>query len=118
MEEVFPDPSEVLERGHTDLYHLIRNHGGKVLLSQKLNMEGTFNNGITINYGLFSLSVAVNLLDFIRHQFIAMSPPLQYPFISMPSEEDFIRCGRGDLAEQVVKVRVGMSSMNETLCDS
>eukprot|EP00970_Alexandrium_tamarense_P019993 scaffold14703_cov200-Alexandrium_tamarense.AAC.3 len=103
MEEVFPDPSEVLERGHTDLYHLIRNHGGKVLLSQKLNMEGTFNNGITINYGLFSLSFAVNLLDFIRHQFIAMSPPLQYPFISMPSEEDFIRCGRGDLAEQVVK---------------
>ena len=105
-EEVFPDPSDVKNNGYINLHHLIRIHGGKVLLAQKLSMKlyrGEIKTDTHIDYGAFTLDFAIRLLHFIRSEFMTLSPPLAYPIISMPLEQDLLRRGHDDLASLVVK---------------
>ena len=99
-EGIFPDPADVKSRGHVQLSHLIRIHGGKQLLATKLNMDLASNISVQ-SWGPFSLNFAVQLLQFIRERYMTMSPPLLYPIISMPSEQDLIRFGCAELAQQV-----------------
>jgi len=105
-EEVFPDPSDVKNNGYISLHHLIRIHGGKVLLAQKLSMKlyrGEIKTDTHIDYGAFTLDFAIRLLHFIRSEFMTLSPPLAYAIISMPLEQDLLRRGHDDLASLVVK---------------
>jgi len=41
-EDLFPDPSQVLMRGHKQLHELIRIHGGKTLLGEKVSRFAVF----------------------------------------------------------------------------
>mmetsp|Transcript_18185 Transcript_18185/g.38280 ORF Transcript_18185/g.38280 Transcript_18185/m.38280 type:complete len:590 (-) Transcript_18185:533-2302(-) len=101
-EEYFPEPTEIIANGHGELALLIQKHGGKVLLAQKLDMR--LSSGIDkLVWGPMTLDFAIQLLHFIRSQFLQMTPPLLYPIICMPSEKDLIRCGREDLVCQVVE---------------
>ena len=105
-EDYFPDPLDVLDNGHEHLFHLIRIHGGKVLLAQKLSMKLQNNEASResdLNWGPFTFDFAIQLLHFIRSEFLNMSPPLAYPLISMPLERDLLRCGQDNLAALVVK---------------
>ena len=105
-EEVFPDPLDVKKNAYTNLHHLIRIHGGKVLLAQKLSMKlyrGEIKTDAHIDYGQFTLDFAIRLLNFIRSEFMTSSPPLAYPMISMPLEQDLLRRGHDDLASLVMK---------------
>jgi len=108
-EEFFPEPSDVLMHGHTHLHDLIRIHGGKTLLAQRLDMKFAWDSGSdatqsgSISWGAFSLGFAVQLLSFIRSQYIPMIPPLSSAHISMPSENDLIRCGHQELAALVLR---------------
>jgi len=99
-EDIFPDPVDVKSRGHEQLSVLIRSHGGKQLLAQKLDMELTSIISIQ-SWGPFSLDFAIELLQFIRERYVTMSPPLSYPVLSMPSERDLKRFGREDLCLKV-----------------
>jgi len=104
-EDVFPDPLDVKTNHHTNLYHLIRIHGGKVLLAQKLSMKlyrGEIKDGSSIDWGPITLDFIIRLLHFIRSEFMTMSPPLNYPIISMPLEQDFHRRGQDNLASLVI----------------
>lgn len=56
-----------------------------------------------IYWGPITLDFAIRLLHFIRSEFLTMSPPLNYPTISMPLEKDLIRRGQHDLAAMVIK---------------
>ena len=98
-EEVFPDPADVKSHGHEQLSMLIRNHGGKQLLAQKLDMMLVSKVSIQ-SWGPFSLDFAIDLLQFIRERYVTMSPPLPYPVISMPSERDLKRFGYEDLCQK------------------
>ena len=89
----------MLSKGHTQLYDLIRVHGGKTLLAQKLDMKFAWNEDPSLSWGNFSLTFAVELLQLIRSQYMQVYPPLSPPVISMPSEKDLN--GHGDLAAQV-----------------
>lgn len=100
-EDTFPDPDVVKKRGHVQLSHLIRTHGGKLLLAQKLDMELAASTMSIQSWGQFSLNFAIQLLQFIREQYMTISPPLTFPIISMPSEQDLIRFGYDDLKHQI-----------------
>jgi hypothetical protein len=125
-EEYFPDPTDVLTHGHQQLYDLIRIHGGKTMLAQKLDMKYAWEVNIDAVYcntrhnqssmvahqgaliprsnrswGPFSLGFAVKLLNFIRSQYLLLNPPLSCAHISMPSEKDLIRGGYKELANQM-----------------
>ena len=123
-EEDFPDPSDVLLHGHKQLYDLIRIHGGKTMLAQKLDMKFGWNTSddvailnqtstITnkkvssprgyLRWGPFSVRFAIQLLQFIRSKYLLLNPPLSCAHISMPSESDLLRCGHVDLAAQVTR---------------
>lgn len=105
-EEVFPDTSDVKKNGHHNLHALIRIHGGKVLIARKLSMKlyrGETDKEIDIHFGPITLNFAIRLLHFIRHEFMAMSPPLAYPMISMPLEQDLLRRGQDELASLVTE---------------
>lgn len=101
-EEYFPEPTEIIANGHGELALLIQKHGGKVLLAQKLDMRLSSDIDKLV-WGPMTLDFAIQLLHFIRLQFLQMTPPLLYPIICMPSEKDLIRCGRKDLVCQVVE---------------
>ncbi|KAL7457530.1 hypothetical protein ACHAWC_009103 [Mediolabrus comicus] len=100
-EDTFPDPDLVKKRGHVQLSHLIRTHGGKLLLAQKLDMELAASTMSIQSWGPFSLDFAIQLLQFIREQYMTINPPLTFPIISMPSEQDLIRFGYDDLTHQI-----------------
>jgi hypothetical protein len=123
-EEFFPDPSNVLLHGHKQLHDLIRIHGGKTMLAQKFDMKFGWNAsddvGISnqtslisnkkvsrprgyLSWGPFSVRFAIELLQFIRSQYLLLNPPLSCAHISMPSESDLLRCGYVDLAAQVTR---------------
>jgi hypothetical protein len=127
-EEFFPEPTDVVMNGHAQLHDLIRIHGGKTMLAQKLDMKFAWNTcdadvdnttivnqaspimhrGILsssryLSWGPFSVRFAVQLLHFIRSQYLLLNPPLSCAHISMPSEGDLIRCGHDDLAAQVTR---------------
>ena len=91
----------MLSNGHTQLYDLIRVHGGKTLLAQKLDMKFAWDADASESWGWgkFSLTFAVELLQFIRSQYMQIDPPLSPPVISMLVEKDLN--GHGDLAAQV-----------------
>ena len=99
-QDTFPHPTDVELNGHKELAALIRNHGGKQLLAQKLDMELVSTISIQ-SWGTFSLDFAIELLQFIRERYAAMSPPLAYPVISMPSARDLKRHGCEDLCHKV-----------------
>ena len=99
-DEIFPDPMEVKTNGHENLSVLIRSHGGKQLLAQKLDMELVSTRSIQ-SWGPFSLDFAIELLQFIRERYMEMSPPMPYPVLSMPSERDLKMFGRDDLCSKV-----------------
>jgi hypothetical protein len=125
-EEFFPDPADVLMHGHKQLHDLIRIHGGKTMLAQKFDMKfawntcdaGVDNKSILnrtsqiphrdisnpsryLSWGRFSVRFAIQLLQFIRSQYLLLNPPLSSAHISMPSESDLLRCGQDTLAAQV-----------------
>lgn len=122
-EELFPEPLDVLMHGHKQLHELIRIHGGKTLLAQKLDMkfawdqtfisdndtapaddwEDSLNPTSSPNWGTFSLDFAIQLLHFIRSQYLSLNPPLSSPLINMPSAKDLLNCKRGDLANHVMR---------------
>lgn len=120
-EEIFPEPVDVLMNGHTNLHDLIRIHGGKTMLAQKLDMQLCDNsvNDSTDSYqtsttmsnikkdyqswGPFSLRFAIELLHFIRSRYLLLNPPLSCSHISMPYESDLLRCGHESLAIQVAQ---------------
>ena len=99
-QDIFPDPKDVKLNGHEELSILIRSHGGKQLLAQKLDMELISTISIQ-SWGPFSLDFAIELLQFIRERYVDMSPPLPYPVISMPSERDLKRNGCEELCHKV-----------------
>jgi len=123
-EDFFPEPSNVLMHGHTQLHDLIRIHGGKTMLAQKLDMKFAWDiNHLTtenatvfdrslistrstynpnLSWGSFTLKFAIQLLHFIRSQYLSLNPPLSSSYISMPSEKDLICCGHEELATKVV----------------
>ncbi len=125
-EELFPEPTDVLMNGHTQLHDLIRIHGGKTMLAQKLDMKfawntrdadvdnttivnqisptlhrGILSSGRYLSWGPFSVRFAIQLLHFIRSQYLLLNPPLSCAHISMPSQSDLLRCGHDNLAAQV-----------------
>ena len=102
-EKVFPEPSDILENGHNNLNELIRIHGGKVLLADKFDMNLSSGISSGYSYGRFSVRFAVQLLVFIRNQYMLLDPPLECTHISMPTENDLIRAGHKDLANQVIE---------------
>lgn len=121
-ENIFPEPADVLMNGHTNLHDLIRIHGGKTMLAQKLDMQLSDNlvNDSTDSYqtstttsknikkdyqcwGPFSLRFAIELLHFIRSRYLLLNPPLSCSHISMPCESDLLRCGHENLAIQVAQ---------------
>ena len=107
-EEYFPEPDVVKKQGHQRLVDLIRIHGGKTLLAEKLDMKAALflcsSRQPPINsWGTFSVDFAVQLLHFIRSQYISLSPPLSPAHISMPTEKDLRSCGQHTLADQVIK---------------
>ena len=53
------------------------------------------------SWGTFSLDFAIELLQFIRERYAAMTPPLAYPVISMPTERDLKRHDYEDLCHKV-----------------
>lgn len=53
------------------------------------------------SWGAFSLSFAIQLLQFIRSQYFILNPPLYSPAIAMPSERDLLSCGQDELASRV-----------------
>jgi len=126
-DDMFPEPLVVLMHGHKQLYDLIRIHGGKTMLAQKLDMnfawdindlptENTasmnasspifsgrsYNTNTKLSWGAFNLGFAIQLLHLIRSQYLTLNPPLSSSHISMPSENDLLGCGHEELAEQVM----------------
>eukprot|EP00986_Skeletonema_menzelii_P011946 scaffold6334_cov139-Skeletonema_menzelii.AAC.6 len=99
-QDTFPHPVDVELNGHEELAALIRSHGGKQLLAQKLDMDLVSTISIQ-SWGAFSLDFSIDLLQFIRERYVTMAPPLVYPVISMPSERDLKRHGREDLCNKV-----------------
>ena len=124
---MFPEPLVVLMHGHKQLYDLIRIHGGKTMLAQKLDMsfawdindlptENTaymnasspifsgrsYNTNTKLSWGAFNLGFAIQLLHLIRSQYLSLNPPLSSSHISMPSENNLLGCGHNELAEQVM----------------
>ena len=104
----------MLENDHQQLHDLIRVHGGKTLLAHKFDIKlFAWNDGRRINnnpksnnnqsWGSFNVKFAIQLLHFIRSQYLSLSPPLSSAHISMPTEKDLVRCGKHDLAKQVLK---------------
>ena len=102
-EQIFPEPTDILENGHNNMNDLIRIHGGKVLLADKFDMKLSSGISSRYSYGRFSVRFAVQLLVFIRNQYLLLDPPLQCTHISMPTENDLIRSGHKDLADQVLE---------------
>ena len=70
-------------------------------MAQKLDMELAASTMSIQSWGPFSLGFAIQLLQFIREQYMAINPPLAFPIISMPSEQDLIRFGYDDLTHQI-----------------
>lgn len=94
------------------LQDLMRMLGGKVLLSQKYSLplqwetrsdDTTTITASGVDFGLFSLEYAIELLCFVRSSYLDLSPPLASPQMRMPSIEDLRRCGRNDLADQTIE---------------
>mmetsp|Transcript_20102 Transcript_20102/g.36135 ORF Transcript_20102/g.36135 Transcript_20102/m.36135 type:complete len:214 (+) Transcript_20102:736-1377(+) len=56
-----------------------------------------------LRWGSFNLNFTIQLLHFIRSQYLVLDPPLSPSIISMPSEKDLLRCGLDELALQVVR---------------
>jgi len=54
-----------------------------------------------MNWGKFSLTFAIDLLQFIRSDLMNQTPPLRKPMIYMPSIKKLMSCGKVDLAKQV-----------------
>jgi hypothetical protein len=115
-EDIFPEPANVLLNGHTNLHDLIRIHGGKTILANKLDMkfntttndendstDSNLKKDYQRSWGPFSLHFAIELLHFIRSRYILLNPPLICSHISMPYESDLLRCGYENLAIQVSK---------------
>lgn len=102
-DEYFPATADILAHGHTHLYELIRIHGGKTMLAQKLDMKQRDSpHHCTLSWGSFKLKFAIELLHFIRSQYLLLNPPLSSALISMPSEKDLHRSGRMDLIQGVI----------------
>jgi len=105
-EDIFPEPGDVLQHGHDQLHDLVRIHGGKTLLAHKLDMkfawDASSQSSSNQSWGPFSVRFAVQLLDFIRTQYLQLHPPLSPAHISMPSEKDLLLRGQDDLAKQVI----------------
>ena len=79
-----------------------------MLLAQKLNMKlyrGEIKScsSMNIEWGPITLDFAIRILNFVRSEFMTMSPPLAYPMISMPLEQDLLRRGQNDLASLIVQ---------------
>ena len=102
-EDIFPEPTDILENGYNNLNDLIRIHGGKVLLADKFDMKLSSGISSGYSYGRFSIQFAVQLLVFIRNQYMLLDPPLQCTHISMPTENDLIRSEHKNLADQVIE---------------
>ena len=102
-EQNFPEQTDIIENGHNNLNDLIRIHGGKVLLADKFGMKLSSGISSGYSYGRFSIQFAVQLLTFVRNQYLLLDPPLECAHISMPTENDLIRSGHRDLADQVIE---------------
>jgi hypothetical protein len=107
----FPTVSDVKRNGYDQLHYLIQYYGGRKFLSSRLNMslhgskdkatttrrkfKYTSNNNIDddtmIQFGLFDLLFAIQLLNFVRSDQLKRSPPLLSPVIAMPSRNKLLR---------------------------
>lgn len=105
-------PEDCDKRGHKRLQDSIRILGGKVLLSHKYSLpfqwesrgdDMTTISASGVDFGLFSLDYAIELLCFVRSSYLDLSPPLASPQMRMPSIEDLRRCGRNDLADRTIE---------------
>jgi hypothetical protein len=65
--------------------------------------RGILSSGRYLSWGPFSVRFAIQLLHFIRSQYLLLNPPLSCAHISMPSESDLLRCGHDNLAAQVTR---------------
>ncbi len=109
----FPTVSDVKRDGYDQLHNLIQYYGGRKFLSSRLNMSlhnskdkatitrrklkyASNNNNVDddtmIQFGLFDLIFAIQLLNFVRFDQWKRNPPLQSPpVIAMPSRNKLLR---------------------------
>ena len=114
----FPVVYHVKEKeGYELLHSLIQYYGGGNFVACKLGMtyrkKRTLKDELDIlsadmNWGPFDLDFGIELLGFVRQQYLEMEPPLKNPAIEMPSKEQLLAHEGGSelglrLHEQIVK---------------
>ena len=84
----FPIASDMKRNGYNQLHWLIQFYGGSKFLATRFSMNYIHANAdrpyADLNWGPFSIDVAIDLLRFIRAEQMAKNGPLKRPVISIP----------------------------------
>lgn len=99
----FPIVSRMRKQGYELLRSLIQYYGGRAFVASKLGMTTSTGNS-ALNYGSFDLEFGINLLEFIRNDYMRINPPTRHSVIAMPSQLKLLKSG-----EQGVRLDEKMS---------
>ena len=102
----FPIVYEIKQRGYERLHGLIQYYGGRKLLASKFDMldanaqrrldnlsyDTKVSSGY-VNWGNFDLLFAIQLLGFVRNEYMKKQPPLSHPAIEMPMKQKLLDSG-------------------------
>lgn len=104
----FPIALEIYKNGYETLYALIQRFGGRRALASRFSMKSQTKGGSTghgeyagVFFGNFSITFAIELLDFVRADLMKQKAPLKVTAIRMPSKYKLESAGREDLINQI-----------------
>mmetsp|Transcript_29872 Transcript_29872/g.45815 ORF Transcript_29872/g.45815 Transcript_29872/m.45815 type:complete len:427 (-) Transcript_29872:1240-2520(-) len=103
IDEVFPSMTDIKSNGYDQLFRLVQFYGGRKFVASRLGMKHT-NAGTLkkldstgfyrdMNWGPFSISFAIELMEFVHSEQMKEKPPLSFTAISMPSRRRLLESG-------------------------
>lgn len=102
-DEFFPSMTEIKKNGYDQLYRLVQFYGGRKFVASRLGMKHTNNvyprkmdsTGLyyDMNWGPFSITFAIALLQFVLSENMKKTPPLKIHAISMPTRSKLLASG-------------------------
>ena len=104
----FPIALEIQNNGYETLYALVQRFGGRRALASRFSMKSPTKGGCSrqgdyegVFFGTFSITFAIDLLDFVRADLMKQKAPLKVASIRMPSKYKLETSGREDLVNQI-----------------